>query len=131
VPWFERGIEPQDFPWVELAGSLQWRAFRETVALLRHRGNDVFVVLGPLNEHLLTIESRQRFNELSREVRQWLVEQQIPHLEPDLLPSETYADTSHPLRAGYEQLARQIHASKPFQDWLSLPSAPGSGSRSQ
>ena len=39
VSWTERGITPQDFPWVDLETSLQWQAFRETVELLNRRHN--------------------------------------------------------------------------------------------
>ena len=64
VPWYKRGITRQDFPWVEPAKSLQWRFFKKAIDVLKRRGNRVFVLLGPFNEHMLTDQSRQRYHEV-------------------------------------------------------------------
>jgi hypothetical protein len=102
-----------------LTTSLQWRAFRETVADLLRRHNSVLVVVGPLNEHMLLPESRARHQQLLAQVRNWLDEQQVPHVTPSLLPSEEYADASHPLSTGYQRLAAEIRASEAYQAWRS------------
>ncbi|HEX3313441.1 MAG TPA: hypothetical protein VHR72_01065, partial [Gemmataceae bacterium] len=72
VPWTKSGIQPQDYPWVDLDQSLQWAGFRRTVELLRKRGNAVFVVVGPFNEHLLTDGSRHRWTAVKTKLAAWL-----------------------------------------------------------
>jgi hypothetical protein len=107
-PWFKSGITPQDFPWVDLESSLQWRAFQRVVATLQQRGNRVFVVVGPFNEHLLTPASRARYQGVKATIAAWLQANQVAHVMPLPLPSAEYGDASHPLAAGYERLARQL-----------------------
>ena len=118
IPWQRAGIKPQDFPWVDPATSLQNRAFRVSVRLLQERGNRLFVMLGPFNEHMLTVDSRQRYRARKQVILGWLAEMNVPCLAPDPLPSEEYADASHPLSAGYERLARQLMADETFRGWL-------------
>jgi len=112
-PWFKSGITRQDYPWVDLEASLQWRAFRGVVEMLEQRGNRVFVLVGPFNEHLLTPESRERYQQVKATIAAWLREQHVPHAVPPPLPSEQYGDASHPLAEGYKQLAQQL-AEDPF-----------------
>jgi len=112
-PWYKSGIAKQDYPWVDLDKSLQWYGFRRTVAILQQRGNRVFVVVGPFNEHLLTPGSLQRYEKVKTSIAALLTEKQIPHIMPAPLPSELYGDASHPLAAGYELLARQIAPALP------------------
>jgi hypothetical protein len=111
--WYKTGITPQDYPWVDLDTSLQWRAFQEVVRTLRERGNRVFVLVGPFNEHLLTPGSLGRYRKVKATIADWLKAEQVPHLVPEALPSEQYGDASHPLAAGYAELARQLLA-EPF-----------------
>ena len=47
-----------------------------------------------------------------------LSDNDTPHLMLGLLPSDEYADLSHPLSAGYERLAEEIVASESFGNWL-------------
>jgi hypothetical protein len=112
-PWYRSGIAKQDYPWVDLNTSLQWQAFQGVVGVLQQRGNRVFVLVGPFNEHLLTAESLQRYKQVKTTIAAWLREKKIPHALPQPLPSEQYGDASHPLAEGYEQLARQL-ANDPF-----------------
>jgi hypothetical protein len=37
---------------------------------------------------------------------------------PETLPSELYADASHPLTQGYELLAKRIYTVERFRKWL-------------
>jgi DNA-binding transcriptional regulator of glucitol operon len=97
-------------PWVDLAGSLQWKSFLRTVDLLQQRGNTVMVLVGPFNEHLLKDASREKYRALKREIEGVLKDKGIPFLAPDPLPSEFYGDASHPLSAGYALLAKQLVA---------------------
>jgi hypothetical protein len=41
------------------------------------------------------------------------VQKKLPHAIPGPLPSELYADASHPLREGYAQLAREVVGALP------------------
>jgi len=108
-PWYKSRIPPQDYPWVDMESSLQWRAFQQVVKTLQKRGNRVFVVVGPFNEHLLTPKSLKRYQEVKATIAAWLQSQQIPHMVPPPLASDLYGDASHPLAAGYAELARQLH----------------------
>jgi hypothetical protein len=108
-PWYEKGMTEQDFPWVDLTTSLQWPAFRHVVEVLQQRGNRVFVLVGPFNEHLLTPESLRRYEGVKAAITAWLEEKQIPHAVPAALPRDQYGDSSHPLAAGYATLARELH----------------------
>jgi hypothetical protein len=112
-PWYKSGITKQDYPWVDLETSLQWRAFQGTVELLLARGSRVFVLVGPFNEHLMTPESLERYERVKTVVAAWLQQKRIPHALPPALPSDQYGDASHPLAAGYQALARQL-ADDPF-----------------
>ncbi|MBI5686613.1 MAG: hypothetical protein HZC54_16210 [Verrucomicrobia bacterium] len=117
-PWFAGGSNKTRFDWVASDSSLQWRAFQRLVGILRGRGNDLLVVLGPFNEHLMVEESQHAYRKLRDETAAWLSRNQIPHLAPELLPSALYADASHPLTEGYELLAKNIYSDETFQKWL-------------
>jgi len=117
-PWSTSGEGDSRFDWVDLNSSLQWGAFQRLVNLLRARGNDVFVVIGPFNEHTMLPESRVEFRKRVEGMQQWFNEEQIPNLAPEVLPSELYGDTSHPLTDGYALLAKRLIAEPSFRGWL-------------
>jgi hypothetical protein len=117
VSWRKRGIAPSDLPWVKAERSYQWRSFKEVVSDLRSRGNSVFVVLGPFNTHALTPESCARYQALKRTMEQWLEQERVPYFAPPLLPTDLYADVSHPLAAGYRRIADELFALPSFQEW--------------
>ena len=119
-PWTDSG-SPSSFEWVALDTSLQWAAFRHVVQTLRERGNDVFVIVGPFNEHMLAEPSQAPYRQLRHGVIAWLGENKLPHLAPEALPSALYADASHPLTDGYALLARETLASEAFQRWRDRP----------
>ncbi len=116
-PWTQNG-GPTSFEWVTLDSSLQWAAFRRVVATLRSRGDDVFVILGPFNEHMIAPESRAPYNKLRDGVESWLTHNKVPHWAPEVLPSPLYADASHPLTDGYALLAKMTLTNEAFQAWL-------------
>ena len=103
--WDVEGGSLQDPPWVNLDSSLQWQAFQRLVRDLQARGNDLFILVGPLNEHMLTVPSQERYRSTLRQAEDWLVRESIPFLTAPLLPSHLYADLSHPLGQGYALLA--------------------------
>jgi len=106
--WFADGTTAQAPPWIELGTSLQWKAFERLVEVLLGRGNSVFVIVGPLNEHMLEPSSVQRYRDLLGQVGTWLTKRELPHFIPPPLPSPLYADMSHPLGPGYALLARDL-----------------------
>ncbi len=110
-PWTAAGDGPMPFAWVALDHSLQWAAFQRLVRLLGERGNDVRVVVGPFNEHMITEENRGAYRRVRDSVAAWLNDQRIANLEPEPLPSALYADASHPLTEGYRLLAERLHQS--------------------
>jgi hypothetical protein len=111
VSWVERKIPKQDFAWVDLATSLQWRAFRRAVEVLERRGNRVVVLVGPFNEHLLTEKGREGYLRVKSGIEAWLRDRKVPFVAPEVLPSDQYADASHPLAEGYALLARRVFES--------------------
>jgi len=116
--WSTDGQSTTRFEWVDLGSSLQWRAFQRVLATLKDRGNDVLVVLGPFNEHMLSEDNRPAYRKIRDGIVTWLGQHQIPAVVPETLPSELYADASHPLTEGYELLAKRIYADQRFRGWL-------------
>ncbi len=118
-PWSkDGGPGTQRFNWVPLERSLQWGAFQRLVRCLRERGNDVLVIVGPFNQHLMAPGNRPLFQKERAQMLAWLREQNVPVVAPSLLPSNLYADASHPLTEGYHQLAGEIGDDAAFQAWL-------------
>jgi len=115
-PWTAT-TEPTQLAWVPLKSSLQWAAFQRTVARLQAQHNDVLVLVGPFNEHLMTEENRPVYRQLRDEMVAWLKSENIPCCAPEPLPSELYADASHPLTEGYRLLAAQLFADAAFRTW--------------
>jgi len=74
--------------------------------------------LGPFNTHALTGDSRTRYQVLATTMERWLEKEKIPHYAPRLLPSDMYADLSHPLGDGYREIARELFGSPSFQVWM-------------
>ncbi|RJP29944.1 MAG: hypothetical protein C4527_10730 [Candidatus Omnitrophota bacterium] len=116
--WTERGIETQEFQWVDLATSFQWSSLKNTIHVLQQRGNHLFVIVGPFNEHMMNEESLRKYQTLKSGMEAWQKEQTIACFVPDVLPSRLYADASHPLKEGYDILAEQVYQDKGFQEWL-------------
>jgi hypothetical protein len=110
-PWHKRGKRSelmQDFPWVDLESSLQWHAFQRVLEILQKRGNRVFVLVGPFNEHMLTPASHQRYQQIKAGIAAWLESRHVPHAVPPPLSTDQYGDASHPLAEGYAALAREL-----------------------
>ena len=117
-PWNAGGGEPVHFDWVDLDASLQWQAFQRLVRLLRGRGDDVLVILGPFNEHMIAEDQRSTFRSMRDRIQAWLTGAGVGVVVPDTLPTDLYADASHPLTAGYDLLARRILDDSAFTRWL-------------
>jgi lysophospholipase L1-like esterase len=93
-------------------------AFQRVLAKLKERGNDVLVILGPFNEHMLAEDNRPAFRKTWDGISQWLTKNHIPNVTPEPLPSALYADASHPLTEGYALLAKRLYQSQQFREWL-------------
>jgi len=118
VSWVDKGLRKDDLQWVEPATSLQWRFFRQTVELLKARGNTVFVLVGPFNEHMLTDDSLNTYRRLKDEIGTWLSDNNIAYYMPAALPSEVYRDASHPIAQGYAILAKQLFENESFKSTI-------------
>jgi hypothetical protein len=116
--WSDGTRSPQSFPWVSPDESLQLAAFKRLTTLLLHRDNELLIIVGPLNEHMIAEGSLSAYRELRSDLVNWLQERGILHYLPRILPSEHYGDASHPLTDGYRQLAREIFPLPSFQKWL-------------
>lgn len=114
-PWTDQGIRPANFRWVDFSTSYQWASFQRVVRLLQQRANSLYVVVGPFNEHMIQPESLNVYRSRKETVARWLKEQQIPFVIADVLPSETYADASHPLDAGYRIWAERLMSDSVFR----------------
>lgn len=113
--WTQRGMAQQNFAWVELETSLQWRFFRQAVELLRVRGDTVFVLVGPFNEHMFKDESRSSYQTMKDGIETWLRQNHIAYYIPEALPSQLYHDASHPSAEGYAMLAKELFEDPSFQ----------------
>lgn len=114
VPWTQGSITTQDFPWVKPEESFQWHSFQEMLRVLARRHNEVFVLVGPFNEHMLTPESLARYDAVKAQIVASLRSAGVPCYAPDALPSDLYADASHPLKQGYALLAKELFACEAF-----------------
>jgi hypothetical protein len=117
-PWSTDGIGTQRFDWVELKDSLQWAAFQRLCKLLQQRNNDLIVILGPFNKHIMTEENRTRFESIESGAKEWFQSDNIPFIAPATLDSVLYGDASHPLTKGYRALAVELWNNMKFEDWM-------------
>ena len=86
--------------------------------LLESQGCDVYVIIGPFNEHLLAAENRTDWEHIRHKVSEWLETHEIAYDAPTILSSKLYADASHPLEQGYQKLSHEILKAPNFQNWL-------------
>ena len=117
-PWNAGGVTKYDFPWVTLNSSVQWKFFKRAVEVLKKRGNTVFVLIGPFNEHMINDKSLETYRSIKAGVETWLKDNNVPYYMPAPLPSELYADASHPLKAGYQMLAQQLIDNDSFKSTI-------------
>ena len=80
-------------------------AFAELAKLLRSRGNEVTVILGTINPYMQGKETLARYRQVRARAAEILTGAGFKVIDLPELPSEDYADASHPLPAGYAKLA--------------------------
>jgi hypothetical protein len=113
--WVDKGAKRQSLSWVKLESSLQWQFFRQAIGLLRQRGNKVFVLIGPFNEHMLSDSDAAAYASIKVQVAAWLQENKVPSFVPEPLPAAHYVDASHPIGEGYALLAKELLEQPAFQ----------------
>jgi len=118
-PWTEKHLTRFNPEWVDLETSFQWTYFCRTIGTLKQRGNRVFVLIGPFNEQMLTDEALRGYKNIRSKAETWLIANGIAYYAPSTLPSEDYADASHPLAEGYELLAKDLFENKGFRQFSS------------
>lgn len=118
VSWTERGAKKQNFQWVQAEESFQWSSFKRVIKTLKARNNNIFVLLGPFNPYILTDESLNRYNGMKNEMESWLEDEGIDYRSASDLPSEHYADASHPLKEGYAIIAEELFETESFRQWM-------------
>jgi len=119
--WSLDGKGTQRYPWVDLNQSLQWQAFQRLCRLMKARKNDLLVIIGPFNKHLLAPENRESLEQLERLACDWFESEGIPFHAPPTLESRLYGDASHPLTEGYALLADHLWETPLFKTWLKSP----------
>lgn len=112
--WGQRQAPLLPDQWVDMETSFQWACFRRAIGMLRDGGNRIFVVVGPFNEYMLSESGQAAYRRQLAVVQAWLRREGIGCLVVPVLPSDEYADASHPLEAGYARMARQLLAEPSF-----------------
>jgi len=108
IPWDQRPDALISTRFEHLKEDIQWQAFLRIVSLLESRGNQVLVLLGPMNEHMMAPRTLEIYLQLKAEMAESLRAREIRFFVPSVLPSDHYADICHPLGAGYAELAREM-----------------------
>ncbi len=106
------------YQWVMPEKSYQWSCFQRTIQLLQKKGNRIFVLVGPFNEHSLDGTSLESYKNLKNDIESWLAANNINFYAPPVLPAELYVDASHPTSEGYALLAQQICENESFKSWI-------------
>ena len=118
VTWFERGIKTQDFQWIPPDESFQWNSFKRVINILLERENEVYILLGSFNPYILTEESSRRYQSMKSTMEQWFQKNNVNYYSVPDLPSDFYADGSHPLQEGYKKIAVDLYKTESFRKWI-------------
>jgi len=117
----DEGRRDDSYQWVIPKTSFQWSCFQRTIQLLQKRGNRVFVLVGPFNEHILNGASLEAYQNLKDDIELRLATNNIDYYAPPALPAELYVDASHPTSEGYALLAQQLFANESFKTSILNP----------
>ncbi len=112
-PWYEKGLSLSP-SWVFPTESFQWASFVSMLETLQARGNRLFVLVNPMNEHMMTETGRQTYRTLREAIGDSLRTRGVPFCCLSLLPRELYADSSHPVAAGYARMAQELQGNPDF-----------------
>jgi hypothetical protein len=111
VSWEKSGVQKQNWSWVPLEKSRQWAAFLDILDILKNNNNNVMALIGPINRHMMTDECRAKYDALRESILAELKKRGVHCLPAPDMPSELYADASHPLEKGYGLIAKSIQDS--------------------
>ncbi|OGD17805.1 MAG: hypothetical protein A2W03_14830 [Candidatus Aminicenantes bacterium RBG_16_63_16] len=121
TPWSSRkDAAIRDDPFLPIGESVQWEFYLKALSLLKGKGANFFILLGPYNSYCLTEASRGHLFAMMDEVKKKLDELGYPYFDAtrDLLPSAEFADQCHLLRNGHALLAKALVKDAAFQRWL-------------
>lgn len=113
-----KNITTDSYQWVVPDESLQWRCFLRTIQLLRERKNNVFVLIGPFNEHTLGKKSLDAYKTLKNQIELALSANHVDYYMSSALSAEYYVDASHPTSEGYALLAKQLTSNESFKSFI-------------
>ncbi len=108
IPWSEHASEHLKGSWGDPDVYPVWTAFERLLSLLQDRGNRILVLLGPMNEHMMAPAMREQYQALKLKLAGKVKAKGVRCFVASLLPSRQYADICHPLKDGYEALAREL-----------------------
>jgi hypothetical protein len=108
TPWSQDPRDLLNHRWWDPEESSEWYAFESLLSKLHEGGNQVLVLLGPMNEHKMAPPMREAYQGLKVKMAEKLRSKGVRCFVASLLPSKHYADICHPLREGYEELAREL-----------------------
>ena len=108
IPWEETPTTLVATRFDPLSDDLQWNAFLRIITMLQSRGNDIFVLLGPMNEHMMVPETLAVYLRIKAGMVEQLRAKGVRFFVPSVLPSAHYGDICHPLGVGYAELAREM-----------------------
>lgn len=108
IPWDRTPASMIVTHFEPLDEDLQWQALLRIIALLRSRGNEVLVLIGPINEHMMSPRTLEAYLKIKAEMADLLRAKGIRCFVPSVLPSLDYADICHPLGSGYAEMAREL-----------------------
>jgi len=116
LPWSGSEKAKLNAHWPELEKHGQWQAFLRVIDLLQARQNRVLVLLGPMNEHMMSAPMRDEYLALKRKIQEKIEARQVLCFAASPLQSDHYTDICHPLGVGYEELAHELLRSQ--SPWL-------------
>jgi hypothetical protein len=108
TPWNQAESALIHCTWPDLDGHAQWQAFERLITLFELRANRVLVLVGPMNEEMMSPAMRSGYQALKQAIREKLSARGVAAYFPAPLKSGNYSDICHPLGAGYEELAREL-----------------------
>jgi hypothetical protein len=106
-PWDGRPESRFDTGWADLQDD-EWLAFLRIITLLQSRSNEILVVLGPMNEHMMTPEMLAGYLTIKARMAEDLRSRKVSCFVPSVLASDDYGDICHPLGRGYAKLAHEL-----------------------
>lgn len=118
LAWNRDGEVRRAFDWVDPDGSFQWECFKSVVRILQARNNHVFVLVSPFNTYMMEEKSVAGYEKLVATAEEWLKANNGWFAARFEIPSETFADASHPVNSGYEIIARELMKKPAFKGWL-------------